>query len=211
MMLSIDGYAVGPNQRLEEPFGDYTDGLRDWVFKTKTGAEMIGAPGGDEGIDNDFLAAATDGIGATIIGRNMFTPSRGPWIDDGWTGWWGPNPPYHNDVFVLTNHPRQPLAMDGGTIFHFVTTGVVSALALAYDAANGAEGAEGADVRLVGGPSTVRQYLQAGLIDEMHLAVAPMLIGAGERVFDGLEPPVGYKCIEHTSTAAVTHFRFERR
>ncbi len=167
-----------------------------------TGAKMLGLDGGEEGIDDDYLVDADRNIGATIMGRNMFAPSRGPWTDDGWTGWWGPNPPYHNDVFVLTQHPRAPLPMEGGTTFHFCTDGIENALERAF------AGAGGRDVRLSGGANTVRQYLRAGLVDEMHLIVVPMLIGAGERLLDDPETAGRYRCVDRVESAAVTHYHF---
>jgi dihydrofolate reductase len=204
-MISVDGFAAGPNQRLDAPFGDHTEGLSDWFFATRTGREMIGLDGGDEGVDDHYLSDAFDGIGAVILGRNMFTPSRGPWTDDGWVGWWGPNPPYHSASFVLTSHERDPIPMDGGTTFHFATGGIRDTLDRAFDAA------DGKDVRLMGGAATVRQYLAAELIDELHLVLVPMLIGAGECVFPESSPPPGYRCVEHTASPAVVHLRFERR
>jgi dihydrofolate reductase len=204
-MVSVDGLGAGLNQRLDQPFGDLTEGFTDWVFATRMGCEMIGAEGGEEGVDNDYLAHAFDNIGATILGRNMFAPSRGAWPDDDWKGWWGPNPPYHAPSFVLTNHPRDPMPMEGGTTFHFATAGITDTLERAFDAAHGK------DVRLMGGALAVRQYLTAGLIDEMHLVVVPMMIGQGERIFDSTTSLRGYVCVEHTATPAVAHMRFERR
>ncbi len=204
-MVSVDGLAAGLNQRLDQPFGDHTEGFTDWFFATRMGCEMLGTEGGEEGVDNDYLAHAFGNIGATILGRNMFAPSRGAWPDDGWKGWWGPNPPYHSPSFVLTNHRRDPIPMEGGTTFHFVTEGITAALERAFDAA------DGKDVRLMGGAATVRQYLTAGLVDELHLVVVPMMIGQGERIFDGSTPLRHYACVEHTATPAVVHLRFERR
>jgi dihydrofolate reductase len=202
--ISIDGLAAGPNQTLDQPFGDHTEGFTDWIFNTRDFREMIGMEGGAEGIDNDFVAHAFDNIGATILGRNMFTPSRGPWPNDDWQGWWGSNPPYHSPSFVLTNHPRDPIPMEGGTTFHFATGDITDTLEKAFAAA------DGKDVRLMGGAATVRQFLSAALIDEVHFVVVPMMIGHGERVFDGTTPLRHYTCVEHTATAAVTHVRFER-
>jgi dihydrofolate reductase len=203
--ISIDGLAAGPNQRMEQPFGDHTEGFTEWMFATRNFREMIGMEGGDEGIDNDFVTHAFDNIGATILGRNMFTPSRGPWPnDDDWQGWWGPNPPYHCPTFVLTSYPRDQLPMEGGTTFHFATGDITDTLATAFAAA------DGQDVRLMGGAATVRQFLNAGLIDELHFVVVPMMIGQGERVFDGTAPLRHYTCVEHTKTPAVTHVRFVR-
>jgi dihydrofolate reductase len=202
--ISVDGLAAGPNQSLKQPFGSYTDGFTDWISSTRSFAEMIGLEGGAEGIDNDFVAHAFDNIGATILGRNMFAPSRGPWADDGWQGWWGPNPPYHCPSFVLTNYPRDPIPMEGGTTFHFATGDINDTLEKAFAAAGGK------GVRLMGGAATVRQFLNAGLIDELHFVIVPMMIGSGERVFDNTIPLRHYRCIEHLSTPAVTHVRFER-
>ena len=205
LMMSVDGFAAGENQRLDVPFGDNTEGFTDWMFATRAGNEMLGLEGGVHGVDDDFVAHSFDGIGATILGRNMFGVSRGPWTDDGWQGWWGPNPPYHAPTFVLTHHPREPIPMEGGTTFHFVTDGIEDALERALAAA------AGKDVRLMGGAATVRQYLAAGLVDELHLVVVPMLIGRGERIFPEISPPPSFVCVEHTSTPAVTHLRFEKR
>jgi dihydrofolate reductase len=175
------------------------------VFKTHYWQQMVGGEGGDEGLDDQFMARGDAGIGATIMGRNMFGPIRGPWNDAQWSGWWGDNPPYHHQVFVLTHHPHEPIAMEGGTIFHFVTDGIETALERAFDAA------DGGDVRLGGGASTIQQYLKAGLVDEMHLAIVPVLLGSGERLFDHLDGgPVGYRCVELVSSPAVVHVRVVR-
>ncbi len=204
-MISVDGLAAGLNQRMDQPFGDHTEGFTDWIFATRSfKREVLGLDGGDEGIDNDFVEHAFDDIGATIIGRNMFTPSRGAWTDDDWTGWWGPNPPYHAPSFVLTNHPRDPIPMEGGTTFYFATGGIEHTLEQAFAAA------DGKDVRLMGGAATVRQYLNAGLIDELHLVIVPMMIGTGEPVFDHTNPLRHFTCVDHTASNAVTHVRFER-
>jgi dihydrofolate reductase len=203
--ISIDGIASGLNQRLQQPFGDHTDGFTDWIFATRSFKEMIGLEEGDEGTDNDFVSHAFDNIGATILGRNMFTTSRGPWPDDDWQGWWGTNPPYHSPSFVLTHHARESIPMEGGTTFHFATGDITDTLTKAFAAA------DGKDVRLMGGAATVRQYLSAGLIDELHFVIVPMMIGQGERVFEGTTPLRHYTCVEHIATAAVTHVRFERR
>ena len=205
LMMSVDGFAAGLNQRLEQPFGDHTEGFTDWLFATRSGRQMLGLEGGDENADDPYVAHSFDNIGAAILGRHMFGTSRGPWIDDGWNGWWGRNPPYHAPTFVLTHHPREPIPMDGGTTFYFATEGIDDALERAFAAANGM------DVRLMGGAATVRQYLAAGLIDELHLVVVPMLIGRGERIFPESSPPPGYTCVERTATSAVIHLRFERR
>jgi dihydrofolate reductase len=161
--------------------------------------------GGDEGLDDDFAAQGDAGIGATIMGRNMFGPIRGPWDDDNWTGWWGDDPPFHHPVFVLTHHPRASITMQGGTTFHFVNNGINAALERASDAAGGG------DVRLGGGVATIQQYLRAGLIDEMHLAIVPILLGSGERLFDHLDGgPVGYECVEFVGSPSALHTRFAR-
>jgi dihydrofolate reductase len=203
--LSVDGYAAGPNQDLDNPLGVGGLGLHEWVFPTRTFRHMNGMEGGDEGLDDDFAARGDTGIGATIMGRNMFGPLRGPWGDSNWTGWWGDDPPYHHPVFVLTHHPRTSITMQGGTTFHFVDDGIHAALERALDAAGGA------DVRLGGGVATVQQYLRAGLIDELHLAIVPILHGSGERLFDHLDGgPVGYECVEFVSSPSVLHVGFAR-
>ncbi len=205
MAISIDGYGAGPNQTLENPLGIGGPGLHEWIFKTRTGLRMLGEEGGDEGLDDQFLKRGDAGIGATIMGRNMFGPIRGEWSDETWKGWWGPNPPYHHPVYVLTHHPRESIPMEGGTTFNFVTDGIESALAQAFAAAGGL------DVRLGGGPATIQQYLKARLIDEMHVAIAPIFLGAGERLFDHLDGgPFGYECVELVSSPSVTHARFVR-
>jgi len=205
LSISIDGYGAGPNQSLENPLGVGGPGLHEWVFKTRTGRRMLGEEGGDEGLDDQFLERGDAGIGATIMGRNMFGPVRGRWPDEDWKGWWGPNPPYHHPVFVLTHHPREPIPMEGGTTFNFVTDGIESALSQAFAAAGDQ------DVRLGGGPSTVQQYLKAGLVDELHVAIVPIFLGAGERLFDHLDGgPFGYECVELVSSPWVTHARFVR-
>jgi dihydrofolate reductase len=165
---------------------------------------MQGTEGGSEGIDDQFITAGDVGIGATIMGRNMFGPIRGSWNDASWSGWWGENPPYHHPVFVLTHHAHEPIPMQGGTTFNFVTDGIESALEQAFDAA------DGDDVRLGGGAATIQQYLKVGLIDEMHVAIVPILLGSGERLFDHLDGPIGYRCVELVSSPAVVHVRFAR-
>ncbi len=204
--ISVDGYGAGPLQSLDNPLGVGAQRLHEWVFETRFGRRMIGEEGGAEGIDERFMVAGVTGIGATIIGRNMFGPVRGPWPDQEWKGWWGDEPPYHHPVFVLTRHPRPPLVMQGGTTFNFVTDGIEAALSRAIEAAGGA------DVRLGGGVATIQQYLRARLIDELHLAIVPIFLGGGERLFDGLDGgPAGYENVEMISSAAVTHLRFLRR
>jgi dihydrofolate reductase len=203
--ISLDGYAAGPDQDVDNPIGRRGPELHEWVFKTHYWQQMVGGEGGDEGLDDQFMARGDEGIGATIMGRNMFGPIRGPWNDAQWSGWWGDNPPYHHQVFVLTHHPHEPIAMEGGTTFHFVTDGIETALERAFDAA------DGGDVRLGGGASTIQQYLKAGLVDEMHLAIVPVLLGSGERLFDHLDGgPVGYRCVELVSSPAVVHVRVVR-
>jgi dihydrofolate reductase len=206
--ISIDGYGAGPDQALDAPMGVGGMALHEWVFGTKTFQKMsgdfagplIGGTAGREGVDDDFAARGFDNLGAWIMGRNMFGPSRGAWPDDGWTGWWGSNPPYHVPVFVLTHHPRPALTMEGGTTFHFVTDGIHAALQRAKEAA------QGRDVRLGGGVATIRQYLAAGLIDELHLAIAPVLLGRGEHLLGGIDAiRLGYRCTEHASTDHATH------
>jgi len=199
--VSLDGYGAGPDQSLENPLGVGGMALHDWAFATRGfQRRVLGADGGETGIDDDFIERGFDGVGAWILGRNMFGPIRGPWPDDTWQGWWGPNPPYHVPTFVLTHHARASLAMDGGTTFHFVTGGIHEALERAKEAA------AGLDVRLGGGVDTVRQYLLAGLVDEMHLAIAPKLLGSGENLFAGIDlPSLGYECVEHVPTQRATH------
>jgi dihydrofolate reductase len=203
LAMSLDGYVAGPNQSLNDPLGVGGTGLHEWVFATRSGRQMMGGlDGGDEGLDDEFVAKGTAGIGATIMGRNMFGPVRGSWGDDAWTGWWGESPPFHHPVFVLTHHERPSISMDGGTTFHFVSDGIEAALERAVDAA------DGNDIRVGGGAATVQQYLRAGLIDDLHLAIVPILLGNGERLFDHLDGgPDGYKCVEFVSSPAVTHVR----
>jgi len=199
--ISLDGYGAGPNQDLNNPLGVGGMALHEWAFATRTFQKMHGKDSGDTGVDEDFAARGFKNIGAWILGRNMFGPIRGPWLDDAWKGWWGDTPPYHVPVFVLTHHPRASLEMSGGTTFHFVTEGIHAALERAVDAASGK------DVRLGGGVATIRQYLRAGFIDEMHLAMSPRLLGAGEDLFEGIDAAkLGYQCSERISTPKVTHF-----
>jgi len=198
--VSLDGYAAGPGQDLDHPLGVGGTQLHEWVYPTRTFQAMFGSGDGTIGIDDDFAARGFEGIGAWILGRNMFGPLRGPWADDQWKGWWGDNPPYHTPVFVLTHHARPPIEMAGGTIFHFVTDGIHAALQRAQQAAGAL------DVRLGGGPATIRQYLQAGLVDTMHLAISPVLLGSGESLLADLDlVRLGYRCSEHTSSAAAMH------
>ncbi|MFA5883743.1 MAG: dihydrofolate reductase family protein [Acidimicrobiia bacterium] len=203
--VSLDGYGAGPDQSVDDPLGVGGTRLHDWVFTTRTGRAMIGEVGGDAGVDDDVVAAGFAGIGATVMGRNMFGPVRGPWPDDTWTGWWGDEPPFHHPVFVLTHHARDSFEMQGGTTFHFVTDGLESALAQARVAARDA------DVRLGGGVSTIQQALRSRLVDELHLAMVPVLLGRGERFFDHLDGgPVGYECVELVGTPHAAHVRLER-
>ncbi len=205
MSMSLDGYVAGLDQSLEHPLGVGGPRLHEWIFETRTGREMIGEAGGTTGVDDDFVAAGFDGIGAWVMGRNMFGPVRGDWGSEDWNGWWGDDPPYHCDVFVLTHHPRPPVETDGGTTFHFVTSGIEDALARAFAAA------DGADVRLGGGAATVREYLRAGLVDDLHLAIAPVLLGGGERIFDGDAGVAdGYEC-SLVPGASVVHARLTRK
>ena len=198
--VSIDGYGAGPNQGPDAPLGVGGLALHDWAFTTRTFRQMFGDQGGTTGVDDDFAARGFRNIGAWIMGRNMFGPVRGPWPDQSWKGWWGSDPPYHTPVFVLTHHPREPIVMNGGTTFHFVTDGIHAALKRAMDAATGL------DVRLGGGVATVREYLSAGLIDELHLAISPVILGNGESLFAGLDlPRLGYVRSEHVSTPNATH------
>ncbi|MEK6702257.1 MAG: dihydrofolate reductase family protein [Planctomycetota bacterium] len=211
--LSVDGFGAGPRQSLSDPMGAGGMALHEWVFPTRTfkqmHAELGLAAGGGEGTigaDDEFAARGFEGIGAWIIGRNMFGPIRGPWLDGSWKGWWGDNPPYHTPVFVLTNHPREPLMMDGGTTFYFVTGGIKEA----YDRAM--EGAKGKDVRLGGGANTIRQYLAARLVDHMHLAAGPVLLGSGEHLLVGLDlPALGYEISHQANSRATAHIVIRRK
>lgn len=199
--ISLDGYGAGPNQDRDNPLGVGGVALHEWTFRTRTFQQLHGKDGGATGIDDDFIARGFDNIGAWIVGRNMFGPIRGPWPDDTWKGWWGDNPPFHTPVFVLTNHPRASIDTRGGTTFHFVTDGIHAALEQAVKLAGGQ------DVRLGGGVATIRQYLCAGLIDEMHLGMSPILLGSGECLLEGMNlPTLGYQCTEHVATRSALHF-----
>jgi dihydrofolate reductase len=203
--ISLDGYAAGPDQSIDNPLGVGGARLHEWVFATRSGRRMQGMDGGQHGLDDEFVAQGEIGIGATIIGRNMFGPIRGPWDNDPWTGWWGDDPPYHHPVFVLTHHPRPSIPMQGGTMFHFVTDGIEAALTRALDTANGA------DVRIGGGAATIEAYLRAGLIDEMHVVIVPVLLRDGERLFDHLDGgPEGYESVEFVCSPSVAHVRLAR-
>ena len=198
--VSLDGFGAGPDQSLENPMGAGGMALHNWAFGTRTFRTMFGQEGGSTGIDERFAARSFENVGAWILGRNMFGPVRGPWPDDSWKGWWGDNPPYHVPVFVHTHHARAPLAMQGGTTFHFVSDPIEAVLARAQQAAGGL------DVRVGGGIATIRQYLKARLIDEMHLAVSPVLLGRGEALFAGLDlAGLGYRVTDHVATEAATH------
>jgi dihydrofolate reductase len=198
--VSLDGYGAGPNQDLQNPIGVPGLELFEWFFQTLAWRKMHGLSGGETGVDNDMAEQGFKGIGAWILGRNMFGPVRGPWLDENWKGWWGAEPPYHVPVFVLTNYARPSLEMAGGTTFHFVTGGIRAALAQA-SAAAGAQ-----DVRLGGGVATVRQYLSAGLIDELHLVMRPVLLGAGENLMQGIDlRTLGYECAKSVAGERATH------
>jgi dihydrofolate reductase len=199
--ISLDGFSAGPDQDLDHPLGVNGLNLMQWFFPTRVFQKMHGGgEDGTTGIDNDFAERSFKGIGAWIMGRNMFGPVRGAWPDDSWKGWWGDSPPYHTQVFVLTHHARPPLAMAGGTTFHFVTDGIHAALQRAKAAAGEL------DIRIGGGPATVRQYLQAGLIDEMHLVASPAVLGSGERLLEGIDlVKLGYRCREQVMSPAAMH------
>jgi dihydrofolate reductase len=204
--VSLDGYGAGPNQNLEHPLGVGGASLHEWLFATRTFQKVHGSGGGTTGADDEFAARGFSNVGAWIMGRNMFGPIRAEWPDENWEGWWGDNPPYHVPVFVLSHYPRESITMAGGTTFHFVTDGIESALKRARQSANGQ------DVRLGGGVATIQQYLRARLIDEMHLAIAPTLLGSGEQLFAGLDAvALGYFCSEHIPTAKATHIVLTRK
>lgn len=198
--VSLDGFSAGPDQSLENPLGVRGPEIFQWFFPTRTFCQMVGKPGGDTGRDDDFARRAMDGFGAFILGRNMFGPIRGDWPDDQWKGWWGDTPPYHAPTFVLTHYPRAPIEMLGGTTFHFVTDGIDSALRQARAAAGDK------DIKIGGGVATVRQYIEAGHVDDIHLAVAPVVLGQGEALFQGLDlRALGYRTVEHVATERATH------
>jgi dihydrofolate reductase len=198
--VSLDGYSAGPNQDLQNPLGVRGLELMEWFFQTRAWRKMHGQEGGETGVDNEMAGLGFDGFGAWILGRNMFGPVRGPWPDESWKGWWGEEPPYHTPVFVLTHHPRPPLEMAGGTVFHFVTSGIHAALEQARAAAGGQ------DVRLGGGVATIRQYLRAGLIDELHLVMRPVLLGAGEHLMRDIDlRALGYECAKSVAGERATH------
>ncbi|MES2357942.1 MAG: dihydrofolate reductase family protein [Gemmatimonadota bacterium] len=204
--ISTDGYGAGPDQDLQNPLGVRGPELMEWFFSTRAWRKMHGQGDGETGIDNGIAERSFEGIGAWILGRNMFGPVRGPWPDYSWKGWWGDEPPYHTPVFVLTHHPRPPLEMAGGTVFHFVTGGIHAALEQATAAAGGL------DIRLGGGVSTVRQFLTAGLVDDMHLAVRPVLLGSGENLWNGIDArALGYECTESIAGERATHVFIKKR
>jgi dihydrofolate reductase len=203
--VSLDGFAAGPDQSLEHPLGKRGHELHEWFFPTQRFQSMYGSGQGTTGVDNEFAERSFDNVGAWILGRNMFGPIRGPWPDYDWKGWWGETPPYHVPVFVLTNHARPDLHMNGGTVFHFITDGIDAALEKAKAAA------QGKDIRIGGGTSTVRQFLQAGYIDEMHLAFSPVFLGAGENLLAGIDlPKMGFKVTETVNTERAMHVRLKR-
>ena len=198
--ISLDGYGAGPGQGRDNPLGRGGEELHQWLLPTRTFQSMSGRKQGTTGLDDDYARRSKENLGAWIMGRNMFGPIRGAWPDETWKGWWGADPPYHAPVFVLTHHARDPVAMEGGTTFHFVTGGIAEALERARQAAGDR------DVCLGGGVATVRQYLQAGLVDEIHLAIAPVLLGSGEHLLSGLDlPALGYRVTEHAASKGATH------
>ena len=204
--LSLDGYTAAPGQSLENPFGVGGMPIMDWALATRTFKKMFGMEGGSTGVDDGFASQADDGIGSTLMGRNMFSPLRGAWLNEDWKGWWGPNPPYHHPVIVVTHHARKAFAMEGGTTFEFVTEGVDAALKEAFAAANGK------DVRLGGGANVVRQCLRAGLVDELHLVMTSKLLGGGERLFEsGDDIARRYECAEFVPSETVSHVRLVKR
>jgi dihydrofolate reductase len=204
--ISLDGFGAGPDQGLDNPLGRGGESLHDWFVPTRTFQRVSGKPNGTTGVDDDFAARGFDNVGAWILGRNMFGPVRGPWLDDTWRGWWGDNPPYHCPVFVLTHHPRPPLEMEGGTIFHFVTDGIEAALDKARQAA------ASADVRIGGGAATIRQYLLARSIDELQVTIAPVLLGTGEHLFRDIDLlELGYEVKQHAASENATHVVIARK
>jgi dihydrofolate reductase len=206
--LSIDGFGAGRAQSLEHPLGVGGTALHEWAYATRTFQDrVLGQRGaGEAGIDDDFMARSFANVGAWILGRNMFGPVRGPWRDGEWNGWWGDEPPYHSHVFVLTHHARPSIAMDGGTVFHFVSDGIDTALARARECAGATR-----DVRIGGGVATIRQCLRAGLVDEMHLVIAPVLLGSGENLLADIDlPALGLRCVEHVATPRATHVVLRR-
>ena len=204
--VSLDGYGAGVSQSLQQPLGIGGETLHHWMFGTRMFRELFGGQGGSTGVDDQFARRGFANVGAWILGRNMFGPVRGPWPDESWQGWWGDEPPYHCEVFVLTHHPRKSFSMKGDTTFHFVTGGIHEALERARKAA------AGKDVRLGGGVAAIRQYLSERLLDELHLAFAPVLLGTGEALFEGIDlPSLGYEVTEHVATPAATHIVLTKR
>ena len=205
--ISLDGFGAGPDQDINNPLGVGGTSLHGWAIPTRTFQQkLFGNDSGETGIDDTFAARDFQNIGAWILGRNMFGPVRGPWPDESWRGWWGENTVYHMPVFVLTNHPRAPLVMDGGTTFYFVMEGAAAALERAREAA------AGKDVRVGGGVNVIQQYLRLRLIDEMHIAISPVLLGSGERLFEGVNlPALGYACARHEASARATHLVLSRQ
>ena len=203
--VSLDGFGAGPEQSLQDPLGKRGEELHEWFFPTKTFRAMLGKEGGSEGVDDNYARRSMAGFGAFILGRNMFGPVRGEWPDDSWKGWWGDNPPYHAPTYILTHYPRDPIVMEGGTTFYFVTDGIESALEQAKAAAGDK------DVKIGGGVSTVRQYLRAGLIDEMHFAFSPVMLGQGEAMFAGIDlPAFGFTVTETAATELARHIVLSR-
>jgi dihydrofolate reductase len=204
--ISFDGYGAGPDQSVDNPLGVGGEALHDWIVSTRAWRQMHGKEGGATGTDDDFAARGTEKVGAWILGRNMFGPIRGPWSDMNWKGWWGDNPPYHVPVFILTHHARPPIQMEGDTTFHFVTGGIHEALDQARKAA------DGMDVRIGGGSNTIQQYLRAGLIDDLHVAITPVLLGAGERLFEQVDlPALGYECVQFVGSEKAVHCVLRRQ
>lgn len=203
--ISIDGFGAGPGQSKDNPLGVGGLALHEWAFATRTFRRMFGQEGGSTGIDDGFAARSFENIGAWIIGRNMFGPVRGPWPDETWKGWWGEDPPFHVPVYVLTHHARNPIAMQGQTTFYFVTDGISVAVERARASAGGK------DICVGGGVATIQQFLHAGLIDELRLAISPALLGSGERLFAGLDMVrLGYRCVEHVMGDNATHVVLRR-
>lgn len=205
--ISLDGYGAGPNQDINNPLGVGGTEMAQWLYPTRTFQRNIfGKDGGTTGVDDDFAARGFQNVGAWILGRNMFSPDRGDWPDPDWKGWWGDNPPYHVPTFILTHYARPPIEMEGGTTFHFITGGIREALDRAREAA------AGMDVRIGGGPNTIRQYLREGLIDELHIAISPVLLGRGEPLFEGIDlRALGYECVEFVASEKATHVVLRRQ
>ena len=204
--VSIDGFGAGPNQDLQNPLGVRGPELMDWFFHTQVWNQKQGREGGETGVDNGIAEKGFENLGAWILGRNMFGPIRGKWPDESWKGWWGEEPPYHTPVFVLTHHAREPIQMKGGTVFRFVTDGILSALRQAKVAAGDR------DIRIGGGVATIRQYLRAGLIDDLHLVISPVLMGSGEQLWNGIDMhALGYECTKHVAGERAMHVYLRKR